>query len=149
MFLSYGCIGDERSTYREPFNVLLLMADQMRSDMLGSSGNTITHTPNLDLIASQRVRFSSAFSSTPTCTPARAALLTGLSPWYHGMLGYGVIAHRYDFELPRAFSSNGFHAVSIGKDHFGWDSVKNEGINHGFDVTQLHAKSENTICDWV
>ena len=115
VFLSCGyCLEDERSTSnREPLNVLLLMADQMRSDMLGSSGNKITHTPNLDLIASQGVRFSSAFSSTPTCTPARAALLTGLSPWYHGMLGYGTIAHRYDFELPRAFSSNGFHAVSI------------------------------------
>ena len=33
-------------------NVLLLMADQMRNDMLGSSGNKITHTPNLALLAS-------------------------------------------------------------------------------------------------
>ena len=147
VFISCSCCLGSTSN-SEPLNVLLLMADQMRSDMLGSSGNKITHTPNLDMIASQGVRFSNAFSSTPTCTPARAALLTGLSPWYHGMLGYGAIAHRYDFELPRAFSSNGFHAVSIGKDHFGWDSVNNEGINHGFDVTQLYDGLQGEFDDY-
>ena len=119
-------------------NVLLLMADQMRSDMLGSSGNKATYTPNLDILASQGVRFSNAFSSTPTCTPARAALLTGLSPWYHGMLGYGKIADSYPFELPRAFSSNGYYAHSIGKDHFGWNSKANDGISHGYNTTQLY-----------
>ena len=119
-------------------NVLLLMADQMRSDMLGSSGNKVTYTPNLDALASQGVRFSNAFSSTPTCTPARAALLTGLSPWYHGMLGFGNIAHSYPFELPRAFSTNGYYTKSIGKDHFGWNSQANEGISHGYDTTQLY-----------
>ena len=134
-----SCLAIEQSSFKSDRpNVLLLMADQMRSDMLGSSGNKITHTPNLDLLASDGVRFSNTFSSTPTCTPARAALLTGLSPWYHGMLGYGVIAKRYNFELPRAFSSNGYYAASIGKDHFGWDSVNNQGIDHGFNVTQLY-----------
>ena len=136
VFLSFSYTLQDKQGKR--LNVLLLMADQMRSDMLGSSGNKITHTPNLDLIASQGVRFANAFSSTPTCTPARAALLTGLSPWYHGMLGYGRIASRYDFELPRTFSSDGYYTISIGKDHFGWDTVNDTGISHGFEVTQLY-----------
>ncbi len=54
----------------------------------------------------QHVRRYSALAAsglrpvTPSCTPSRAALLTGLSPWYHGMLGYGDIAVQYPFDMP-------------------------------------------------
>src|SRR5271169_6194900 len=71
-------------------NLLLLMADQHRADCVGAAGNSAIHTPNLDRLAQGGVMFRHAYSSTPTCTPARAALLTGMSPWNHGMLGYGA-----------------------------------------------------------
>jgi hypothetical protein len=48
------------------------------------------------------------FSSTPTCTPARAAILTGQSPWNHGMLGYGAVAPVYPFEMPVALAALGY-----------------------------------------
>src|SRR5690242_18607625 len=67
-------------------HILFLMADQFRGDCLGADGNTVVRTPNLDRLAREGVRFECAYSSTPTCTPARSALLTGLSPWNHGML---------------------------------------------------------------
>ena len=122
----------------KPPNILLLMADQMRADMLGSSGNKVTITPNLDKLAAEGARYTNAFSSTPTCTPARAALLTGLSPWYHGMLGYGSIAQRYPYEMPRALRDAGYYTSSIGKDHFGWNKTTNSGISHGYDETNLY-----------
>ena len=75
-------------------NILLLMADQFRGDCLGAAGHPAIKTPNLDRIAAEGVMFSRAYSCTPTCTPARAALLTGLSPWRHGMLGYGKVAEQ-------------------------------------------------------
>ena len=55
-------------------HVVMLLADQLRYDGLGP------WSPNLNRIAAQGVSFTKAYSSTPTCTPARAALLTGLSP---------------------------------------------------------------------
>lgn len=119
-------------------NIILLMADQMRADMLGASGNPVSLTPNLDRLASQGARYRNAFSSTPTCTPARSAILTGLSPWYHGMLGYGRIATRYPYEMPRALSESGYHTVSIGKDHFGWNKTANSGTPHGYNHTHLY-----------
>src|SRR3974390_3422141 len=87
------------SSQRRP-NILFLMTDQQRGDCLGASGNPVIRTPNMDRIANEGVRFSTAYSSTPTCTPARTALLTGLSPWHHGMLGYSNIAQRYPLEKP-------------------------------------------------
>jgi arylsulfatase A-like enzyme len=72
-------------------NLLFMMADQLRHDAQGVVWAG-AKTPSLDALAASGVRFSAAYSSTPTCTPARAALLTGQSPWNHGMLGFGKIA---------------------------------------------------------
>ena len=94
------------------------MTDQHRGDCLGAAGNKIIQTPNLDRIANEGVRFTSAYSSTPTCTPARTALLTGLSPWHHGMLGMTRMADSYPLEKPRALREAGYSTTTIGKNHF-------------------------------
>ena len=99
-------------------NILFLMTDQQRGDCLGAAGNRVIHTPNLDRLAQEGVRFSRAYSSTPTCTPARSALLTGLSPWHHGMLGYSDMAGRYPLEKPRALRDAGYYTMTIGKQHY-------------------------------
>jgi arylsulfatase len=99
-------------------HLLFLMADQMRADCLGAAGHPVVKTPNLDRIAREGALFRHAYSSTPTCTPARAALLTGLSPWHHGMLGYGRVAASYEFEKPRALTDAGYFTCAIGKNHF-------------------------------
>ena len=98
-------------------NLLLLMADQHRADWMGCDGNTAVKTPNLDRIASEGIRFRHAYSSTPTCTPARAALLTGMSPWHHGMLGYGRVGDRYAAEMPRVLGGAGYRTLGLGKMH--------------------------------
>jgi arylsulfatase len=108
-------------------HILYLMSDQHRGDCLGVDGNPAIHTPNLDRIAREGARFRCAYSSTPTCTPARSALLTGLSPWHHGMLGYGRVAERYPVETPRALRDAGYYTMGIGKMH--WHPQRNP---HGF-----------------
>ncbi len=120
---------------RKP-NILLLMTDQHRADCLGCDGNPVIRTPNLDRLAREGMRFSRAYSSTPTCTPARSALLTGLSPWHHGMLGYGRVADRYPVELPRALREAGYHTLGIGKMH--WFPQRHL---HGFHRTILDESS--------
>ncbi len=113
-------------------NILFLMADQLRADCLGAAGNAVIRTPNLDRLAAAGVLFRHAYSSTPTCTPARAALLTGQSPWSHGMLGYGAVAERYAVEMPRLLRQAGYHTVGIGKMH--WSPAR---ALHGFHQTIL------------
>jgi arylsulfatase A-like enzyme len=94
------------------------MADQLRGDCVGADGNKDIQTPNLDRLASEGARFRCAYSSTPSCTPARAALLTGLSPWHHGMLGYGRVAEHYPVEMPRSLAQAGYYTEVIGKCHY-------------------------------
>lgn len=64
------------------------MTDQQRADAMGCDGNKIIRTPNLDTLAHDGYLMSHAYTSAPSSTPARAGLLTGMSPWHHGMLGY-------------------------------------------------------------
>lgn len=99
-------------------NILLLIADQLRGDCLGIDGNRSIRTPHLDQLGREGAYFRCAYSSTPSCTPARAALLTGLSPWHHGMLGYGRVAKGYAVEMPREFAKAGYYTAVIGKNHF-------------------------------
>ena len=99
-------------------HILLLMADQFRGDALGVAGNAAVLTPHLDELARGGCYFPRAYSSTPSCTPARAALLTGRSPWGHGMLGYHRVAPSYSFEFPRALRAAGYRTHAIGKNHF-------------------------------
>jgi arylsulfatase A-like enzyme len=58
-------------------NVLLITADQLRYDCIGSSGKYKVQTPGLDLFAGQSVRFTNAYSHIPVCCPARQSLLHG------------------------------------------------------------------------
>ncbi len=115
-----------RAQRRRP-HILLLMVDQFRADCVGADGNRAILTPNLDRIAREGTLFRRAYSSTPTCTPARTALLTGLAPWRHGMLGYGRVAERYPVEMPRALRQAGYWTAGIGKMH--WHPQRNP---HGF-----------------
>ena len=144
---SYGADKDDE----KPFNILFIMADQFRQDALGCYGNKVARTPNLDWLAKQGTRFSNAYSSTPSCTPARAAILTGLSPWYHGMLGYGDMAPRYALELPRTLSASGYYTHIIGKNHFGWDGKAGKGKSHGFEGQDLYEglpEVKDNYFDW-
>ena len=64
-------------------NIVLILADDMGYSDLGCYGSEI-HTPNLDRLAAQGVRFTQ-FYNTGRCCPTRASLLTGLYPHQAGV----------------------------------------------------------------
>lgn len=111
-----AAVAGEPPAERPP--IILLMTDQHRGDALGCAGNRTVHTPHLDALARDGTRFTHAYSAVPSCTPARAGLLTGYAPWHHGLLGYGRIAERYPHEMPRLLSDAGYHSFAVGKLHF-------------------------------
>lgn len=128
-------------------HIILIMTDQQRGDAVGYTGNSAILTPNLDRLAGDGVVFSNAYSSTPSCTPARAALLTGLSPWHHGLLGYGRVARNYEFEMPRMLRDLGYYTYGIGKMH--WFPQKALYGFHGTLVDESgRIESEGFISDY-
>ena len=104
------------------YNVLLLMTDQHRFDVLGFMGNEKINTPNLDRIALEGTVFDSAYSSCPSCIPARAKLLTGMSQWHTGILGMGQgqkpMGINFAHTLPGELAKAGYYCKGVGKMHF-------------------------------
>lgn len=115
-------------------NVVLVCVDQWRGDCLSIDGHDVLHTPHLDELALRGSRFTRAYSATPTCVPARMALLTGLSQRTHRRVGYtdGV---PFDIEttLPGEFRRHGYQTHAIGKMHYSPTRAR-----LGFDDVRLH-----------
>ncbi|MEX0867977.1 MAG: sulfatase-like hydrolase/transferase, partial [Pirellulales bacterium] len=57
-------------------NVVLIMTDDMGYEAVSSNGSESCHTPNLDKLAAEGVRFTNAFAN-PICTPSRVKIMTG------------------------------------------------------------------------
>ena len=123
-------------------NILLIVADQLRTDVLSCYGNTICKTPHLDKLAYGGARFDNAYTVAPVCSPARCSLLTGLYPHTHAIRLNTHIATRTSIGLDPAtptFSrvmqdSGGYDMHYLGKwhvneeldpTHFGYDTWKN------------------------
>ncbi len=62
-------------------NILLLMSDNQSWNHVGVYGDEVVKTPNVDKIAEEGVRFTNAYCNSPSCTPARASMLTGQDIW--------------------------------------------------------------------
>jgi arylsulfatase A-like enzyme len=63
-------------TPRRP-SIILILADDLGYGDLGCYGQNRIKTPNIDKLAAEGIRFTSAYSGSPVCSPARAALMLG------------------------------------------------------------------------
>jgi choline-sulfatase len=101
-------------------NILFIMPDQHRADVMGCAGNPVVSTPNLDALASEGVRFTDVVTQSPLCQPARASLITGRYPHQHG-----AVQNARGFPPPEApnfmhlLVEAGYHTAAIGKVHIG------------------------------
>src|SRR6056297_960134 len=71
-------------------NIIIILTDDQGYGDLASYGNTALHTPNIDRMAAEGMRFTDFYMAAGVCTPSRAALLTGSYPKRIG-LAYRVI----------------------------------------------------------
>lgn len=121
-------------------NVLLVCVDHWPGRYLGVAGHPVVSTPTLDMLASSGVRFTNAYSATPTCIPARRALMTGTEAKVHGDRVFDQKLPMPDLPtLAQCFSQAGYQTYAVGKlhvypqrDRIGFDDVilNEEGRHH-------------------
>ena len=108
-------------------NILMLMSDNQSWNHLGCYSDSVVKTPNIDEIAKQGVRFTHAFCAAPSCSPARAGILTGQDIWRleEGANLWGILPGKFTLYTD-LLEETGYFVGSQGK---GWGpgSVKDSG----------------------
>lgn len=102
---------------RAKYNVLFIAADDLRPT-LGTYGNSIVKTPNIDKIAARGTRFDRAYTQYPLCNPSRSSFLTGRYPTQTGVMNNNDYFRRIHPEfvtLPEYFKENGYVSLRSGK----------------------------------
>lgn len=114
--LSSAAIGSTlfcNSKHKHP-NIIFLLTDDQRWDMLGCMGNEIIQTPNIDAMANDGVIFEKAFVTTAICCTSRASIFLGQYARRHGIHDFSTdftpeqLNLSYDMQLKQAGYTVGF-----------------------------------------
>jgi arylsulfatase A-like enzyme len=117
-------------------NVIWILCDQLRAQAFSYRGDPNIHTPNIDNLAREGMRFDAAIAGTPWCTPFRGALLTGRYPHQIGTPRTPSQLDPKYGTLTRPFKDAGYHTAWVGKWHLygsNADPVIPETHRGGFD----------------
>jgi arylsulfatase A-like enzyme len=138
-------------------NIVFILADDLGINDLHCYGRQDHHTPNLDRLAAQGMRFTSAYCAQPICSPSRAAILTGKAPARLHLTTYlpgrpdcvsqKVLHPEIELQVPLSekmlanyFKDAGYVSAAIGKWHVGGEGFG--PLEHGFDF--YHTGQANT-----
>ena len=99
-------------------NLLILMSDQHNREMMGCAGHPDVKTPNLDALAARGTRFANAYTNSPICVPARAAMATGRYPHQLGVWDNAAPYTGTPDSWGHHLTAAGRPVTTIGKLHF-------------------------------
>jgi len=129
----------ESLTASRPNIVFVLTDDQGMGD-LSCTGNPLLSTPNIDAFYKKASRFSD-FQVNPTCTPTRAALMSGRTPFAVGVSHTILCRERLALDVvtfPEAMQTAGYRNGIFGKWHLGDEGEEYLPNNRGFDEVFIH-----------
>ena len=123
-----------KNASRKP-NILIIMTDQQFADAMSCvMGTRYLHTPHMDSLAENGMRFTRAYTPNPLCMPMRTSLFTGRYPHQTGVQTNGgpkINPAECDF-MGKLFRDAGYETAYFGKWHIAFDSKRRDV--HGFDI---------------
>lgn len=119
------------ATAKERPNIIWLMADDLGYGDISCYGASRVHTPGIDDVARQGLRFTDVHAAASTSTPSRYSILTGEYPFLHpgtdvAAGNAGMIIQPHQFTLADAMKSAGYRTGAFGKWHLGLGSKTGE-----------------------
>ncbi|MBL8179684.1 MAG: sulfatase [Bryobacterales bacterium] len=98
-------------------HIILYLSDDHGWDIAGCYGNRAIRTPNIDALAKQGMRFTKAFAASPTCSPSRAILYTGLHSARNGLMGNHTGSRKGVKSIAHYLKDLGYRVVLANKTH--------------------------------
>ncbi len=96
-------------------HIILFLSDDHGRDFAGCYGNPAIRTPHLDALAHDGLRLTRVFAASPTCSPSRAAMFTGLYPARNGTMGNHTDSRPGLEALPGYLRGLGYRVVIANK----------------------------------
>ena len=121
MVASMPCLLTAKEPQKKPNFIQILTDDQGWGD-LGSFGHPFIQSPHIDRLAAEGIKFTDCYSADSVCSPSRAAILTGRTPFRNGVYRW-VPANHYchlpakEITLPQVLRDAGYQTGHFGKWH--------------------------------
>jgi arylsulfatase A-like enzyme len=140
-------------------NIVFILADDLGYGDLGCYGQTKIHTPSIDRMAAEGMRFTQFYAGASVCAPSRCVLMTGKHTGHCRVRGNAPLAQRWKQSLARddvtvaaLLKQAGYATALVGKWGLGMDDMPGHPLLQGFDfffgyLDQVHA--HNYFPDYV
>lgn len=148
LLLAAGVAADREESAASPPNVVVIYVDDLGYGDLGSYGHHTIQTPHLDQLAREGMRLTNYYAPSPLCSPSRAALLTGRTPFRTGIRSWipentEVQLGQREITLATLLKGRGYETFLGGKWHLNGGlgvTAQTQPEDHGFDRwLALHA----------
>ena len=138
-YISSEAVADSSAVSAAPVkpNIIFILTDDQGYGDLSAHGHPLLKTPNFDRMHNEGVRFDNFYVS-PSCSPTRAALLTGMHEFRSGVTHTReprMRLHKDAVTLPELLKKSGYRTALIGKWHLGGNTEKGyRASDRGFDL---------------
>lgn len=133
---------------RQGPNIILIIAEQLRGDMLGYMGCADASTPFLDQLATTSCVFTQHFTVHGKCVPARAALYSGRYAHCGGHRTLGIELQAHEPSLAKILKEHGYYTILSYKNH----TVDARILREQFDehwLEGLNGKKDVSLFDYT
>lgn len=165
LLVSCGGSAKKQNQEKNNPNVIIILADDIGYGDLSCNGEPTIHTPNVEKLANQGVRFTDAHAVAATSTPSRYSLLTGQYAWRRNDTGIatgdaGMVIRPEQTTIADIFRNSGYNTGAVGKWHLGlgekagsqdWNGFITPGpTDIGFDYSYIMAATGDRVpCVYV
>lgn len=122
-------------------NIIFILADDLGYGDLSCYGQKLFHTPNIDKLAAEGIRFTNHYAGAPVCAPSRSALMTGLHTGHTSIRGNKEVQPEGQWPLPAAtytlmkmMKSAGYRTGAFGKWGLGYPGSAGAPEHQGVDT---------------
>lgn len=139
-------------------NIVIIYADDLGYGDVSSYESTELLTPNMDRIANEGLKFTNGYATSPTCTPSRFAMLSGIYPFRSNnaqvLPGNAPLLFELGKQtLPSMLHDAGYFTGVVGKWHLGlgdenmnWNKEVSPGPREiGFDYSYIMASTNDRV----